>query len=246
MEYHILNGDALKAQLPDDIPGMIIVLKECLVDGDVSGQNLEDLFKTRSNFFQRAYGPEKSEYYQKAVPEIKKILKIAPEARIHLWFEDDLFCQVNFWFTLNLLQCRENNYCIYLVRPSSSLELGFGGMNRDELIIAYQNKVLLSHSQFKKLSQLWPAYQNGDLEKLKAIGHELIENFPYLLPAIQAHIGRIPVEGKPGRPIQSLAQILKENSENDFATIFRIFSQKEAIYGFGDLQVKRLLEQLKK
>jgi len=36
-QYHILNGDALKEQFPDRIKGKIIIARECLVDGNVTG-----------------------------------------------------------------------------------------------------------------------------------------------------------------------------------------------------------------
>jgi hypothetical protein len=45
MDYHILNGDALKGQFPSEIPGQLIVARECLVDGDVSGESLSEFFR---------------------------------------------------------------------------------------------------------------------------------------------------------------------------------------------------------
>jgi len=46
------------------------------------------------------------------------------------------------------------------------------------------------------------------------------------------------------RPVQSLKEIKEELKTDDFGIIFREFSKREAIYGFGDLQVKRLLDEL--
>ncbi len=37
-QYHILNGDSLKEQFPENIQGDIIVARECLVDGNVKGK----------------------------------------------------------------------------------------------------------------------------------------------------------------------------------------------------------------
>ena len=115
MVYHILNGDALKEQFPKDIDGEVIVARECLVDGDVHGGSLEELFATRARYLSKHY-KEVSEayYYEHTVPEIKKITEIPAGSEVNLWFEDDLFCQVNFWFVLHTLMSHANNLTIYL------------------------------------------------------------------------------------------------------------------------------------
>jgi hypothetical protein len=57
-------------------------------------------------------------------------------------------------------------------------------------------------------------------------------------------LARIPTENNPGRPVQSLLEIMDELGTTDFGLIFKEFNKREAIYGFGDLQVKRLLDGL--
>ena len=102
--FHILNGDALKSQLPADaILGEIIVARECLVDGDVAGNTLEELIQSRVRSMHEMYGTSENEYFQKTVPELRKIVDIN-EGEVNLWFEDDLFCQVNLWFVCELLK----------------------------------------------------------------------------------------------------------------------------------------------
>ena len=44
--YHILNGDALKHQFPSCIKGEKIIMRACLVDGDVVGSTNEALYVT--------------------------------------------------------------------------------------------------------------------------------------------------------------------------------------------------------
>jgi len=48
-----------------------------------------------------------------------------------------------------------------------------------------------------------------------------------------------------GRPSQSLIRIINELNTVEFEPIFREFSKREDIYGFGDLQVKRLFNEIK-
>ena len=37
---------------------------------------------------------------------------------------------------------------------------------------------------------------------------------------------------------------MKASQSTDFGTVFRIFNQQESIYGFGDLQVKRIFDTI--
>jgi hypothetical protein len=242
--YHILNGDALKEQLPGTIKGEIIVMRECLVDGDVTGKDLEDLLNTRATFLSRTYGITAAEYDEKTRTEIQKIREIDPAAAVYLWFEDDFFCQVNCWFVLFLLQEEQKDNPLYLVRPPEHSSYGFGGLSSDELLAAFEYKQTIL--ELGELALLWKYYQQGNLGAMRELAKDLKEMYPFLLPAVQAHIERLPSEKSLGRPKEALKEIMDEVGCDDFAPIFRLFCEREAIYGFGDLQVKRLLEEVKK
>ena len=53
---HILNGDCLLEQFPEEIMGSRIVCRECLVDGDVQGSDLEEFFRIRAEFISNLHG----------------------------------------------------------------------------------------------------------------------------------------------------------------------------------------------
>lgn len=239
-QVHILNGDALKQQFPESITGEQIVLRECFVDGDVNASTLSDLFAVRAKFISQNYGGTEEEYLNKAVSEILKIKNIDPQDEIHLWFEQDLFCQVNMWFAINLLATNKNK--IYLVKPEKHSQYGFGGLGQSQLVTCYQNKLPIS--QIEDFSLLWKAYQVDDFESQLVLVHKLKDDFPFLLPAIKAHIQRFLVNGNLDRPSNSILEIMKELNTKEFGPIFKEFSKRESIYGFGDLQVKRLYNEI--
>ncbi len=243
-QYHILNGDALKQQFPEKIQGEIIVARECLVDGNVSGNSLDELFHSRAQFISNNYeGYNEQDYYKKTVPEFKKMQNITDDVDINLWFEEDLFCQVNFWFTINLLSQSEKDNSIYLIKPEKHSQYGFGGLDESELVSIYEKRLLLT--ELEKLADLWELYQKYDCEELLKTAKQLKSKYPFILTAVKAHIERIPTQGKLGRPSQSLIQIMKELKTEEFGTVFREFNKRESIYGFGDLQVKRLFDEIK-
>ena len=241
---HILNGKALKQQFPEQLDGEIIVFHECLVDGNVEGDSLQEFFEVRSRFISTFYqGIDKDDYYHLTVSELEKIKLLPDSAVINLWFEDDLFCQVNFWFLVHYLFNLNPSWKLYLVRPPALDHLGFGGLNQEELVTAFHNKIYLDETG--SIAMLWRAYKTNDKEKLAGLARSLLGIFPFISKAVTAHLERIPTEHHPGRPKLSLIKIMKELKTDEFDPVFRAFSKRESIYGFGDLQVKRLLEDIK-
>lgn len=246
-EYHILNGDSLKEQLPEQITGEIIVMRECFVDGDVQSRDLEDLYEIRTNFINSNYSEcSKNDYYKKVISEIQKMQKIPKGSQVNLWFEDDLFCQVNLWFVINLLNNNGTDYFLHLVRPTAGHEYSFGGMDRADFVTACRNRTEISLPDIQKFSKLWKFYQVNDYDKMLQIAGKLKKIYPFLIPAVEAHIARMPLNGSPGRPEKSIISIMNELQTNDFPLVFREFCKRERIYGFGDVQVKRLFEKIVK
>ena len=242
-QYHILNGDCLRQQFPKQIDGEVIVARECLVDGEVESDSLDELFKVRAKFI-TVYGDYSIEdYYSKSVSEFEKIQKIPKRTEINLWFEDDLFCQVNFWFSINLILNSVQDCNVFLIRPTVHTQYGFGGLNEFELIKAFEQRTQII--DIEKIASLWNSYQKNDTKKLIKTAKELEAEFPFIYKAVEAHIDRIPNENNPGRPIQSLIEIMKELETESFVPVFREFNKRESIYGFGDSQVKRLLDEIK-
>lgn len=244
-QFHILNGDTLLYQFSESIPGVKIVMREALIEGTVEGDNLSDFYTNRAQFFIEHYKlANEKEYFEKSVSEINKIQKIPTDSAIHLWFEDDLFCQINFWFVLHLIQTQNSHNSVYLVRPNIGNEYSFGMMSKTELNNAFLHKIQISSADLIELAKLWRFYQKKKYAEIVKIATAFRKRFPFLLPAVNAHLERNLDNDKPGRPETSLRQILAELSTKDFDPIFREFCKREAIYGFGDLQVKRLFDKI--
>lgn len=245
--YHILNGDCLKEMLPKNIKGELIVARECLVDGDVSGETLDELLQVRAKFICSQYPVfSEEDYHQGTSAELKKMLEINDEDEVNLWFEDDLFCQVNFWFCLNLLFENGKKQNIFLLRPNKGNEYNFGRMKQEELSTAHENKVSINSKALVQMSKLWRMYQRKDWTAMLEIADQLKEQFPFLLPAVNAQIDRLSKEKHEGRPKESLRKIMSELKTTEFAPLFKEFCKREEIYGFGDFQVRCLLNEILK
>lgn len=210
-----------------------------MVDGPVHAKSLKELFQLRDKFISETYGLD--DYASLTIPEISKITNIQ-EGEVNLWFEDDLFCQVNFWFVCSLLY--QKDVKVYLVRPNTSLEYGFGGLDRKGLVDAYQQKQPMTKVNVNQFALLWFAYRNNDIERLLKLGVQVHSDFPFVMKAIEAHFESLPNGEDPGLPERTIAEIIEESSTLDFGTIFREFHKRIPIYGYGDLQVKRIYDKV--
>lgn len=246
--YHLLNGDALKAQMADStIEGAAIVVRECLMDGPLDGNFPVEFYQKRAAFIANDIGDIKEDqYFQWTVAELDKIKKIPSNknSMICLWFEDDLFCQVNMWFALHLLALEGWAGQIYWVRPLKSSRYSFGHFHPKQLGQCYAERERITSEDISLFDQLWKGYIEGNISIMVKMGDTLSKRFPAIRAAVQLHIDRIPNGDNPGRPIQVLKEIMEREGKGDFGKIFRQFNEQLPEYGFGDLQVRSMLKNL--
>ena len=241
MKYHILNGDALQQRFPSTIQGEQIVFRECFVSGPRGRTTDPNFWNQRLNYLQQL-APETTPtlFENKVVQEIDKISRITPADTVYCWFEEDLFCQVNFWTCIDLLSPQEA--CeVFWVRPLPGYAYGYAGMNNQQCLKALEKAVPVDDSNQKLLAQLAVAYDQKDLAKMA----QLAEQIPAILEpvriAVQLEISR---HQNGGGPQQIMRGILTSQVHPSFGSAFQAFMQQAPEYGFGDLQVKRIFEDV--
>lgn len=246
MIYNILNGDSLAYSFSEaQIEGDLIVMREALIDGNLSGSNLQDFWHSRAKYF----GVADAEYNDKVISEFEKIMNAPDNSQFNLWFEYDLFCQVNMWFVIsiiNSLPVKKSVYAVYtsyLDRNDKLFWNGFGPAKSNQLQACYADKILLSDADLQLGQKLWTAYKSGNLKKLGHLAEDRSAAFPYLKEVVKAHIDRFPTDGTNGRPEKVIEDITK-NISTDFGEVFKEFCKRESIYGFGDTQVKHLYDKI--
>lgn len=247
MTYHILNGDCLAEQISQtSLAGEFIICREGLVDGPAQTGSLEDFFVDRSAYIQKTYHDGVEKYFSKVVSEFSKIQSIPHEAEVCLWFEHDLFCQVNMWFVMTLLPT-DQEIKVYRVAPVitdiKDTWKGFGISDSAMLQQAYAERQLLSADDLKLGMDLWKAYSARNFDLLKALSHTPSKAFNYLPEVCQAHMDRFTDGDQLNRP-ERLVKEMIDHTSGDFVDVFSAFSNREGIYGFGDLQVKAMFDKL--
>jgi hypothetical protein len=162
---------------------------------------------------------------------------------VFLWFKYDLFCQVNMWFVLNLLN-QKSLRGIYRVAPTTRDEediwKGYGGLPVADFPKCFEHRVRFKPDDIALGKNLWECYQASDLDTLEKLSRTESECFPYHREVCEAEIER----KKNKRPEETLRRIAGKGLR-DFNQIFREVIKEEGVYGFGDLQVKAMFEKIR-
>jgi hypothetical protein len=149
---------------------------------------------------------------------------------------------------LNLIS-ESKNIKIYRIFPPESSQTnkwrGFGDASAAALAQAYESKVPFNSSDLALGKNLWEAYRLGHSAQLAALSKNVSPCFRHLKEVCQAQLDRISEDPTKRRPEKVILELLAKGI-TDFDSLFSQFSEREGIYGFGDLQVRELLDSIKK
>ncbi len=239
MKIHVLPGDAVAEVFASaGLDGDVIVCRECLVDGDVLGETLEEFWYLRANFIEVHYGGDPIEYRERVAYELERLLETGPDDEVFLWFEYELFCQVNMWFCLSLLKSTEAK--VFRVMPAGlepdKIWYGFSEMGPDDLSTCFDERVEITSTDIETAVQLWEAFRERDGEWLLRLGEYRSSAFPFLKEVCSA---AAEIKTRP----KEIVNELLSNGHTAIEDIFPEFRKRAGVYGFGDLQVERLIHK---
>ncbi len=249
MTYHVLNGDALVERFSAlKLRGQMVVARECMIEGDLSGSTLQAFYEGRAAYLERTYKDPGKSYQDEVISQFDQLLAAPPRSEANLWFGYDLFCFANLLFVLSLLEGWTGEKEVYVIYPShlsgEDVWLDYRGATEAQLLACYKNRVRFSADDLQLARLLWQAYKRGDLSELIRLSTTITPVFPYLEEVCRAHAERFPAEGSMGRPERVVEELLGEGIQ-DFPALFKAFSARAGIYGFGDAQVARIYERVK-
>lgn len=239
MNYQVLPGDAVAEEFrKTNICGDVIVCRECLIVGDIDADILPDFWEQRARFILSEYGEDGIIYHETVADELAKLLNLDEDAEVTLWFEYELFCSVNMWFCLWLLS--ETGAAVYRVEPvvlsKNDRWNGFGKLTAAELKICYDKRIHFKPEDIALGSALWNAYRKGDNANLQKLSTVESKCFPHLAEVCEAAID------KDTRPAKIISELTFEG-KTELDEVFPEFTRRAGVYGLGDLQVQRLLDQ---
>ena len=250
---HILNGDSTAVIFSKtNIRGTVIVWREMLCEGSLHKDvGSDEFWNKRYAFFEEEMGVVRQEYYVKTIKELVKLENISSYDEIVLWFEYDLFCQVNLMALCTyLLKHFRKDINYFLV--CAGHEKGKQGLQTlsdyspEEYQSLYKEKIKLSRNNLLFAEQSWELYVENNMKALKEFDFNQCSEFKYFQKAIDQHLERFPNQNGLNQIENKIVEIINSGVSNRDSIIkeLLLWQQKETAYGFGDLQYSLYLKKL--
>ncbi len=249
---HILNGDStLQLFQASGIQGDTFVWKEVLSDGPTHIDFGSDQFwKEREAFMTMAFKLDEGNYSKSLIEPFKaleKSLKTFDE--IVLWFEYDLFCQINMvalvqWLGKQGLGTTVSLICTGKIDDSDRL-FALGEINPKQYPQLFSSRLKLGSREFDYCSDVYEAYCSEDPNDLFTYVLMSLSEFPYMPDALATHFKRFPFDSSGLTEIEHKFIDLIQDGENDKKKLIGKILRWQQFQGFGDSQYLNILEVLK-
>ena len=252
---HIVNGDNTAEILSKtNLSGDIIVWREMLCEGPICNEiDSDEFWKLRYAYFEENLGVSKLEYFDKTIKEIVKLEDVSGYNEIVLWFEFDLFCQVNLMALCTFLaksfrkDITYNLVCTGFVKGEKQLK-SLADFPIEKFPELYAKKIKITRHSLQFAEECWTVFAENNYEKLTTFNFNKNSKFKYFQLAINQHLKRFPAENGLNEIEQKILEIINAAplSANEIVRKLLIWQKEATVYGFGDLQYFQTLKKLKK
>lgn len=248
---HILNGDSSLYLLQrSGITGDTAVWREVLSDGPVNSEfGTAGFWQMRKNFITSFFETIPNNYQDKVIVEFKNIENFSAYNEVVLWFEYDLFCQVNLiallhWFGLqDRSDVKVSLICVGQISGHDKL-MGLGELSPEMYPSLFEQRRTLNQNDFKFASGAYQAFCSDDPRDIENFILSPSNEFPYLAQAFKAHLKRFPFSTSGFNLIEQEIIRLIESGKNTERVLIGALLQWQKFYGFGDLQYIDYLNKL--
>lgn len=248
---HVLNGDATLHQFERaGMKGEKMIWREVLSEGRVPETiGAEAFWEVRSSFFESFFEVEEEKYHQLTVEEFEKVESFSDYEEITLWFEYDLFCQLNLmallsWFAgQHLDKAKLSLVCVGIVPGYKDL-VGLGEIDPELFPQLFEERQRLSRKDLDFAQKFWAVFSSDNPTSLLSLADSHAAQFPYLPAAVKAHLQRFPSVNNGLNIIEDRMMRIVHSGIRDRNKIVGQILSEDTHYGFGDWQYFVYLKNL--
>ena len=249
---HITNGDHAAALLrASGVTGEVLPWRDVLHEGPVpAGLALAELSEVRARFLaDSGLADDYAEVLEDFRQRDATLGRFADHAEVTLWFEHDLYDQLQLlqlldWFAgQEQAATRLSLICIgsFPGKPDFG---GLGELTAAELASLFPSRHAVSTEELHLAQAAWQAFRAPDPTALAALLNGDTAALPYLRAALLRHLEEFPsVEYGLSRTERELLEVLASGSETP-QTIFAAWRAKEETSFMGDTPLWTHLRQL--
>jgi len=249
---HVFNGDSTaEAFAHSGLEGQEFVWREVVVQGPCRGiPGHESFFGPRRTFFQNELGMSAESYYSLTEEEWLRMSGASRHGEWVLWYEYDVFCQLNLVALLAGIHAWSN--------PPDQLSLICVGEKPDdrwETLANYtpdqfpnllETRRALTHDDLLYAATVWEALTKSDPNLLLPFVQTPHHTFPYLGQAIAYYLRQFPQVHNGLNTLEDiLIQEISQSPKSQRELIGTVLRQRNHPFGFGDLQWMWYLKEVR-
>lgn len=250
---HIHNGDSTADTLRESrFPGEHFAFREALATGPTpQGLAKDAWFEVRAKYLAEETELDAAAIQQDLAQLDASLANISGHEEIILWFEHDLFCQINLAYLLDHFarrgvgQARLSLICIgeFPGRPNFR---GLGELTAGQLASLFDTRHEVTSAELGLAQKAWGAYCSPDPHDLERLLAEDTSAMPFLRGALEQHLARYPsVHNGLGHAENKLLSLIA-GGNTKFGSLCPAFFNAEPTYGLGDSQIWRDLKRAAK
>lgn len=251
-QLHITNGDAFTQRLQElQVKGDIITWREMLCEGKTeTNVGSESFWKTRFDFLHKNYNVSKSWFVEKTLKEYRSLCNHKQQDQIILWFEYDLFCQINMLAVISWLKTNRRHAEISLICSGNEDDTeklyALSELSDEQLMKRFENRTVLSQDDIEYADYVWQLYCSDNPIRLENLTDFENYQFEYLSEALLAHLKRFPTIKNGLNELENrLLELTVVDKPKTKSALMGSILKNQGRYGFGDSQFERILTNMK-
>jgi hypothetical protein len=230
---NVFNGESLKEYFSKNfstIEEHIISFNECLVDGELHKDIFsEEFFSIRKNFITKCYQVSEEIYNEKA-GELKPLLNNTYD-KITLWFDFDMFCQINL---LTILA--------YLNHKNFEGAVTVNIVKQDFFYCSSFSEIVEEKIELDSLDNFYNLYLDilieGGFEKISSKQYsDIFKKLPQLKEGIKLYINYKSTNNE-------IVDFINERKSKNRYEILKDLIKYLNKYGLGDIQYMKILDEI--
>jgi hypothetical protein len=248
---HILNGESTERTIKHStVPGVFFAFREALDHGPTpAGADEQEWRRIRSAHLVESYGVEINTCEQGLLSQEETLRSASQHEEVVLWFEHDLFCQINllyllYWFAPERLGQTKLSLINIGEYPGRENFRGLGELNAEQLASLFPRRSQVTRAELELAKSAWAAYRSPDPTAIETLLNGDTSSLPFLQQAFRGHLRRFPATRNGLGQVENRCLELIDSGFEKFIDLFPGFSDAEPVYGLGDAQLWLSLRML--
>jgi hypothetical protein len=248
---HIHNGGSTAGTMKESgFPGEHFAFMEALATGPTpQGLSKDDWAGTRAEYLAEDSEADAITIKRDFATNDATLANAGKHEEIILWFEHDLFCQINLVYLLDRFArqgsggARLSLICIGEF-PGITDFRGLGQLTGQQMASLFDTRHAVTEAELNLAQKAWAAYCAPAPDGLERLIAEDTSAMPFLRGALEQHLARFPsVRNGLGRAENRLLNFISKGVAG-FSPLCQTFFKDQPAYGLGDTQIWRDLNRI--